>query len=269
MSRRAFRTQTTEHRTLREHVAIGATVVDAITSTNCVERVMRSIGDQRHHLVVTPNVDHIVRLERDEEFAAAYRRASMRVVDGAPLMALARLSGRRLPERITGVDLTTAVLDAAARAGRSVYLLGGAPDVLDAAVARVRAQLPSLRISGWAAPAIDLDVVTPGEEAALRAIAAAKPDILLLFLGAPKQEKWYWRRVDHLPPCVALAVGGTVEILAGAKQRAPAWAQRVGMEWLWRLAQDPRRLWRRYLVDDAEFIRVAARQLLDARRRAA
>jgi len=202
-----------------------------------------------------------VLLERDREFAHAYASAALRVADGAPLVALLRALRTPVPERVTGVDLSYATLAAAERDGRSVFLFGGAPDVLDRAVRRLRLKLPDLRLVGAEAPRVDLDVVTADEERALTAMRGARPDLVFLFLGTPKQEKWFWRRVDMLPPSVALAVGGAVDFFAGARRRAPGWVQTVGCEWLWRMAQDPRRLGHRYLVQDRRFAIIAAREL--------
>ncbi|HEV3450935.1 MAG TPA: WecB/TagA/CpsF family glycosyltransferase [Acidimicrobiia bacterium] len=242
-------------------VRLGATDVAPVTLAGAVDALSDLIESQERHLVVTPNVDHLVLLEHDSEFAAAYGRASLRVVDGAPLVLLARLLGTPVPGRIAGVDLTLSVLAAAERERRSVFFLGGDPPVLQQAMGRLHGQYPNLVVSGSAAPTIELEAVSPSEEEALTAIRGAAPDLLVLFLGAPKQEKWFWRRAALLPPTVALAVGGTVDLIAGAKRRAPQWIQSVGFEWLWRLSQEPGRLGRRYLGRDPEFLRIAARQI--------
>jgi N-acetylglucosaminyldiphosphoundecaprenol N-acetyl-beta-D-mannosaminyltransferase len=142
-----------------------------------------------------------------------------------------------------------------------VFLFGGSPEVLEGAVAEVVHRWPDLEVIGTAAPPVDLDAITPEEELALAAIRDARPDLLLIFLGAPKQEKWFWRRADDLPPTVGLAVGGTVDLIAGARRRAPRWVQAAGCEWLWRLAQDPRALAQRYLVQDVHFLSMAGHQL--------
>jgi N-acetylglucosaminyldiphosphoundecaprenol N-acetyl-beta-D-mannosaminyltransferase len=250
-------------------VRIGSTEIAALTLAQSVTTVMElaSTGDG-HHLVVTPNVDHLVLLERDPEFAQAYERASLRVADGAPVVALSRALGTPVPQRVTGVDLSLAALAAAASQGRSVFLFGGAPGVLGDAARRLRTRWPDLRLVGAAAPPVDLDVVTAEEERALTAVRDARPDLVLLFLGTPKQEKWFWRRAGYLPPVVALAVGGTVDLIAGTRRRAPCWLQTLGGEWLWRMALEPRRLGYRYLVQDPQFAVIAARQLRTRRRHA-
>lgn len=247
-------------------VHLGKTDVNACTMTQAVSAVMDLVDRGEPALVVTPNVDHLVLLEHDSEFEDAYSRSSLRVADGAPLVLLARALRTPVSERIAGVDLTVAVLAEAERAQRSVFFLGGRPDVLERAVSALRGRFPELRVTGTAAPRVELDAIGSEEQQALDAVMATQPDLLVLFLGTPKQEKWFWRRRSVLPPTVALAVGGTVDLLAGVKRRAPRWLQRIGFEWLWRLAQDPVRLARRYLVRDPAFVGIAARQLREQRR---
>jgi N-acetylglucosaminyldiphosphoundecaprenol N-acetyl-beta-D-mannosaminyltransferase len=238
-----------------------STEIAPLTLTETVEFVLTLVPSARPQLVVTPNVDHLVLLERDREFARAYERAALRVADGAPVVALSRALGTPVPERVTGVDLSLATLFAAARQRRTVFLFGGGEAVLERAVRRLRTNLPNLRLVGAAAPRVELDTITADEERALTAVRSARPDLLLLFLGAPKQEKWFWRRVDLLPPTVALAVGGAVDLIAGHRRRAPGWVQSVGAEWVWRMVQEPRRLGHRYLVQDRRFAVIAAREL--------
>jgi N-acetylglucosaminyldiphosphoundecaprenol N-acetyl-beta-D-mannosaminyltransferase len=242
-------------------VRIAGVEIDALSRDAAVAAVLELVGRGTAELVVTPNVDHIVLLERDSEFARAYETAALRFADGAPIVALSRLLRTPLPERVTGVDLTVALLGECERQHRSVYFLGGEAAVLEQAVARIRASYPELRVVGSAAPNVDLDHPTVEEQQVLEGCRAASPDLLFVFLGTPKQEKWFVRRAPQLPPTVVLAVGGTVDFLAGAKQRAPTWVQSIGFEWLWRLSLEPGRLFRRYVVQDSRFVVIAARAL--------
>jgi N-acetylglucosaminyldiphosphoundecaprenol N-acetyl-beta-D-mannosaminyltransferase len=252
--------------TLDEAVAAVLSLVQSRAADGAADATADAAPSAPARLVVTANVDHLVTLERDAEFARAYATADLRVADGAPLLALARLLGTPLPARVTGVDLTWALLAAAEAHGFSVYLLGGADGVLTDAVHRIETHFPRLTVSGASSGRLDLDGVTDDERVVLAELEARRPDLLLLFLGAPKQEKWFCRRREGLPPLVALGLGGTVEFLAGHKRRAPRYVQSVGGEWLWRLAQDPRRLARRYLVRDPRFLWCALRQIGETRR---
>jgi N-acetylglucosaminyldiphosphoundecaprenol N-acetyl-beta-D-mannosaminyltransferase len=248
-------------------VELAGLEIAAVTSDEAVEAVLALTDSDRPRVVVTPNVDHVVMLREDDEFAAVYRSASLRFADGAPIVALARLVGTPLPERVTGIDLTIALLAACERDGRSVYFFGGLPSHLERATKRVRSQYPELDIAGTASPTIDLDVPTEDELLALADCRARNPDLVFAFLGAPKQEKWFARRGDQLPPAVVLCVGGTVDFLAGARRRAPGLIQAMGCEWAWRLAQEPRRLFRRYLIRDSQFVVIAIRAYVEARSR--
>ena len=243
-------------------VRIAGVEISPLRRNDAVAAVLGLAGRGSAQLVVTPNVDHLVVLERDSEFAEAYEAAALRFADGAPIVALSRLLRTPLPERVTGVDLTTALLGECERQHRSVYFLGGEPAILEQAIVRIRADYPYLRIVGSAAPDVDLDHATVEEQQALESCRAASPDLLFVFLGAPKQEKWFLRRAPQLPPAVVLAVGATVDFLAGAKRRAPRWVQSVGLEWLWRLVQEPGRLFRRYVVQDSRFLVIATRALV-------
>ncbi len=242
-------------------VQLGGTEIAAVTMAEAVQTVLGLMDRSDPQLVVTPNVDHIVGIERDPEFAAAYARASLRVADGAPLVFLSRLLGTPLPERVTGVDLTEELLAACEDTGRSVFFLGGTSQSLGQALDVIRRDHPALRIAGAASPRVDLDAATADEQAALAELRAAAPDLVLVFLGSPKQEKWVVRRLAELPAAVFVGVGGTVDMISGAVRRAPGWVQRSGLEWLWRLCLEPRRLFPRYVLQDSRFVVIAAREL--------
>jgi N-acetylglucosaminyldiphosphoundecaprenol N-acetyl-beta-D-mannosaminyltransferase len=217
--------------------------------------------------VFTPNVDHVVKAERDAELRGAYAAADLALADGMPLVWASRLLGAPLPERVAGSDLVVPLAARAARRGWRLYLLGGAPG--DAArAAEVLARDPGVRIAGVDAP--DLDLSPAGAEAcraAAERVRAARPDLVYVALGAPKQELWIHRHLDLLRPAVVLGVGASLAFVAGTVPRAPRWMSRAGLEWLHRLSREPRRLWRRYLVEDAAFAPILLRTWR-ARRRA-
>jgi N-acetylglucosaminyldiphosphoundecaprenol N-acetyl-beta-D-mannosaminyltransferase len=240
-------------------VRVAGVDIAALTLDEAVDAVLDLGRVDAPSLVVTPNVDHLVLLERDLEFRAAYDAASLRFADGRPIVALARATGTPLPQRVTGIDLTLALLAACEREGRSVYFFGGTPEHLERAVARIRSDHPDLDIVGASAPIVDVDAPAEEELAALEECREREPDLLFAFLGAPKQERWFLRRRAQLPPTIVLAVGGSVDFLAGALRRAPQWVQDIGCEWLWRLALQPRRLFVRYVVRDSRFLVIGGR----------
>lgn len=233
------------------------TAFHAITREQAVDRV----GELARHppaLVVTPNVDHIVLLQRDSAFRNAYAAASLRVCDGAPLLVLSRLCRRPLPGRVTGADLMSDVCELAAQDGLRVFIAGGAPDVLRQGISKLEERYPGLLISGYSPP---LAFEGTAEDLVLqREIRTADPDIVMVCLGAPRAEIWAAEQ-QHAHPAVYLCVGAGIDFAAGAKRRAPEALQRLGLEWLYRLTQEPGRLWRRYLVRDAAFLPLAAREL--------
>jgi N-acetylglucosaminyldiphosphoundecaprenol N-acetyl-beta-D-mannosaminyltransferase len=171
------------------------------------------------------------------------------------------LLGHRLPARIAGVDLMEALLAHAASRGYSVYLLGARPQVVAACVARARERYPALRVAGFRD-----GYFQRGEEGdVVAAIRAARPDILFLGFGTPAKEYFMHRRHRELEVPFVMGVGGTFDVLAGLVPRAPRWMQRSGLEWAFRLAQEPRRMWRRYLLGNTRFAALVLRDLMRAR----
>ena len=212
--------------------------------------------------VVTPNVDLVVIAHRDPEFMEAIRAADLVVADGQPVVWASRLIGPGLPERVTGADLVPKLIAVAADRGLRIFLLGGRPGVARRAAQRIRAQTPGVEIVGTADP--------PGTgaegPAVLDGINDARPDILFVGWGAPRQELWLQRHRHDLDVGVGVAVGGSLDIVAGRLRRAPKWMQRYGLEWLFRLAREPRRLWRRYLLRDPMFAWYLIRDIRRSRR---
>ena len=208
----------------------------------------------------TPNVDHVVGADSDDEFCEAYRTASLSLVDGQPLVWASWLLGAPLPEKISGSDLALPLLERAARAGWRVFLLGGAEGVAGE-LARDLAPRLGLRLVGAEAPRVSERGV-PGEEEIARRVAATQAQLVLVALGSPKQELWIHRSRPLLGGAVCIGVGASLDFLAGRVRRAPRWISRAGLEWAYRLAQEPRRLFRRYLLKDPAIAGILLRTLL-------
>jgi N-acetylglucosaminyldiphosphoundecaprenol N-acetyl-beta-D-mannosaminyltransferase len=250
----------------RPRVRIGLLEVDVLGIGQALGAIEALVDARRGGVVFTPNVDHVVKAERDAELRAAYAAADLALADGMPLVWASRLLGTPLPERVAGSDLVLPLAALAARRGWRVYLVGGAPG--DAArAAEVLARAHGVAIAGVDAPALDLS--RAGAEAARAAaerVRDARPELVLAAFGAPKQELWIHRHRDLLRPAVVLGVGASLAFVAGTIPRAPRWMSRSGLEWLHRLAREPRRLWRRYLVEDAAFAPIVVRSWREARR---
>ncbi|HEX8910305.1 MAG TPA: WecB/TagA/CpsF family glycosyltransferase [Anaeromyxobacteraceae bacterium] len=242
-------------------LVLGAVPVDRVSLAEALDRIEALVVAGRGGAVFTPNVDHVVLASREPALARAYAAVDLSLADGMPVVWAARLLGAPVPERVSGSDLAFPLLERAARCGWRTYLLGGAPGVAEEAARRLRARLPSLVVAGTDAPRITLEPGDPEGEAALARLGAARPDLVLVALGAPKQELWIHRHRTALGPAVAVGVGATLDFLSGRVRRAPRWVSRAGLEWLWRLGREPRRLWRRYLVQDPAFAAILWREL--------
>lgn len=241
--------------------AVAGVEFDALTEEQVVAEVMEGLRTGRGGWIVTPNVDICRQASRDPEARALIARASVVVADGMPLVWASRLGSEPLPERVAGASLIFSLSAAAAAGGRSVYLLGGEPGVPDKAAAELKTRFPGLQIAGTDAP-------PPGfvlDEVQER-LAAARPDIVFVGLGFPKQERVIAAVAPGLPQTWFVGCGAAIPFAAGALRRAPERVQRAGLEWAWRLASEPRRLFRRYLMEDLPF---ALRLLVTARMAAA
>lgn len=202
------------------------------------------------HYVVTPNVDHTVLLQERQDLRDAYRDASLVLADGWPVVAASRLVGKPLPERVPGSDLVPQLMEAAsATRPLRVFLLGAAAGVGARAARNIRSQWPGVDIVGVYSPPLGFEKDEDENFKILYLVEQTKPDILVVGLGAPKQELWVHANHDRLKAKVALCVGATIDFLAGEKTRAPRWLQRLGLEWLHRMCSDPRRLVKRYARD--------------------
>lgn len=246
--------QSNERRTVR---LLGMTV-DALTMSETVDAVLawsRASRGAACRFVVTPNVDHAVIFQTNEQLRAAYAAASLVLADGAPVVAAARLLRRALPERVPGSDLAPALFQRVAdetKAGGAplrVFLLGAGPGVAERAARNIAARWPGVEVVGTLSPPLGFERDVQENEQILHSVAATKPDVLLIGLGAPKQELWVHAHADRLDAKAALCIGATIDFLAGEKRRAPRWMRTLGLEWLHRLSTEPRRLAKRYLRD--------------------
>jgi N-acetylglucosaminyldiphosphoundecaprenol N-acetyl-beta-D-mannosaminyltransferase len=213
---------------------------------------------RKGHQVATVNTDFLVKAALDRDLRRLLQTVHLATPDGMPLVWAARLLGNPLQERVTGADLVPALAERAAQKGYSLYLFGAGPGIAKKAADILQERYPGLKIAGVASP--PYSQVKEIDRSALDEIRAARPDILLVALGNPKQEKWIELHGRQLGVPVMMGVGGSLDFLAGNVKRAPEWMQTTGLEWLFRLIQEPRRLWRRYVVDLFVFSRLFARQ---------
>ncbi|HUY34718.1 MAG TPA: WecB/TagA/CpsF family glycosyltransferase [Pirellulales bacterium] len=207
--------------------------------------------------IVTPNVDHAVLFQEHEGLRRAYAEAGLVLADGAPLVLASRWLGKPLPERVAGSDLVPALFDATrANSPLRVFLLGGAAGVAERAAANIAARWPAVTVVGTVSPPMGFESDATQNAAVLARIAKASADVVLIGLGAPKQELWVRRHRRAIAAPVALCIGATIDFLAGERSRAPRWMRRAGLEWLYRIGTEPRRLGRRYTRDASIFPRL-------------
>lgn len=237
--------------------------IDPLSMDQAVRQILAWVerGEPRCKYVVTPNVDHVVLLQHHAGLQAAYRQAGMILADGAPVIWASRLLKQPLPGRVAGSDLVPALFDAADddRPLR-VFLLGAAPGVADRAAANMHRRWPGVQVVGTYSPPLGFEKDDAQNRDILARIAAAEPDLLIVGLGAPKQELWVHQHHAQISARAALCVGATIDFLAGEKSRAPIWMRELGLEWLHRVLSEPRRLAARYARDAWVFPQLVARE---------
>lgn len=227
--------------------------VHQITERQTVEHIMASLAVGRGGWIITHNLDHLRLLRHDPDFLAASRQSTLRVADGMPLIWASRLAGSPLPERVAGSNLISSVSAGAAEQGRSIFLLGGNPGTAEGAAAVLQGRHPALKVAGTHCPPMGFEK-EPDQMASLRqALTDAKPDVVFVALNAPKQEKVIAQLRSAAPGAWWMGVGISFSFLCGQVQRAPVWVQKVGLEWLHRMVQEPRKLVRRYLLQGVPF----------------
>ena len=246
-------------------VTIGGVGIDVVTLGGAVDAIEELVAAKKGGTVFTPNVDHIVQYSEDPRFREAYDAVSLSLVDGMPVLWASRLLKRPLPEKVSGSDLVIPLLARAAERGWRVYFLGGADGAAERAKERMERELPGLTVVGTSSPRIALDEPQEARAKIVASVREARPDLVLVALGAPKQEVWSHAVAREMAPAVLVGVGASIDFLAGIVPRAPKWISQVGLEWLYRLGKEPRRLWKRYLVRDPKFAKILVLELLQAR----
>jgi N-acetylglucosaminyldiphosphoundecaprenol N-acetyl-beta-D-mannosaminyltransferase len=239
--------------------------VSAINMSMALEELSRWIAQRDRQYVSVCNVHSVMECRRDPRLRAIVNAAGMTTPDGMPLVWLARLSGQRQVSRVYGPDLMLAELQSSLTTGHRHYFYGGRPGVADRLAAAMSTRFPGVRIAGTFAPPMGTAQELCTQEAAA-AINAAAADIVWVGVSSPKQEFWMACMRPLLQAPVLIGVGAAFDFHSGTVAQAPGWMQRAGLEWLFRLLTDPRRLWRRYLIDNPWFLFELGRQKLGLKR---
>lgn len=249
------------HRLPRSYVnGIPIDRVSMEDAASWVIRALKSSAPRRPLLIMGPNAQLVTLAARQPRFAAALCSADLAVPDGISVVLAARLLGQPVPERVTGGDLMERLCIESAEHNLSVFFLGGLPEAAEKTARKFEHNLLNFRLAGTCCPPLGFEN-DPFESARIRRqIEAAKPDLLCVAFGAPKQELWMVENCPTLPIGAAISVGAALDTQAGLRKRAPKWTHRIGCEWLYRLIREPRRLGRRYLIGNTHFLCLVARQ---------
>ena len=237
---------------IKNRVNLFGAKIDVVDMSQAVDRVTSWVDDgDECRFVVTPNVDHAVLLNTNADLRAVYKDANLVLADGWPIVLAAKLLGKPLPERVAGSDLVPALFNTTKGGGRPLraYLLGAAEGVADRAAMKIHDRWPNVQVVGTYSPPLGFEKDDEENQRILEKIATAEPDIVVVGLGAPKQELWVHKHRKGIKAKAALCVGATIDFIAGEKKRAPKWIQAIRCEWLYRMVSDPKRLVKRYAKD--------------------
>lgn len=238
---------------VRDRVSLLGTPFDRVELDTLAEWIEFFITSGQPHQIITANLDFIAIARRRPEFARLIDEADLVVCDGKPLQWASQVQGRAIPARITGMDLVLATARLSAERGYRIYFMGAAPGVAARAAYNLKQLVPGVIIADTYTPVIGS--FDKGEDMRMvERIHAVKPDALFVALGAPRQDEWIRDHLDQLSVPLCAGIGGVFNFLAGETRRAPNWIQGLGLEWAFRLAQEPERLWRRYLLDDLPLV---------------
>jgi N-acetylglucosaminyldiphosphoundecaprenol N-acetyl-beta-D-mannosaminyltransferase len=255
----------TSIRSKGERVQVGAATVDSVTFAEAIQLIGQHIrSDAPAAYAVTPNAQHVVMLQSDPRLKAIYDEARFVFADGMSLLVAARLLGHRLPERVTGVDLFQALCLESAKLGFRIFLLGGQPQAAEKAALVLKGRNAGISIAGTYCPPRGFEKDATETRRIVERVRESRSDLLFVGFGVPKQEYWMHDHYRSLNVRLSIGVGGAFDMVAGITPRAPKWLQNIGLEWLFRLSAEPRRLWRRYLIGNLQFLAIVGRQWLGA-----
>lgn len=233
------------------------TCIDNLTMSETLNEIDKLIQKKICSYVVTPNVDHIVRLEKDEELQKVYKNASLILTDGKPLIWISKWYKTPIKEKISGSDLFPKVCELAANKNYTMYLLGAAEGVADTAAKNLMKKYPGLNVVGTYSPPFGFEKNEQEMNKIKTQIQEVHPDILIVGLGCPKQEKFMYYHCKELGVPISFGLGASIDFEAGNIKRAPKWMSNHGLEWLYRFSKEPKRLFKRYFVDGLKIIQVA------------
>ena len=232
------------------------TYINNITMKEAIDEVDKMIINKEKGYVVGINVDVVMKMEEDLLLREISDKANLTIVDGKPLIWISKLQKKPIVEKISGSDLVPNLCELANDKGYSIFIIGGKSGVADQAKIKLEEKYKRIKIVGTYSPPIGFENNEKELDTINQMINKAKPDLLFACLGCPKQEKWIYNNIEKYNAKVSICAGATVDFLAGNIKRAPKWISNIGLEWFYRFLQEPKRLFKRYFIDDIKIIKL-------------
>lgn len=233
--------------------------IDNLTIDEAIDSIDKFILQNKQAYVVTPNVDHIIKCEQGGELLEAYKEADLILTDGKPLIWISKWYNTPIKEKISGSDLFPRLCELAAQKGYCMYFLGAAEGIAAKAAENLKKRYHGLQVVGTYSPPYGFEKDEKEISDIVRRIKEVSPDILIVGLGCPKQELFIYHHRQELKVPISFGLGASLDFEAGSVKRAPKWMANHGLEWMYRIFQDPKRLAKRYLVDDMKIVRLAVK----------
>lgn len=228
--------------------------IDNVSMSEAIDKIDTMVNEKHFKMVVTPNVDHIIKLQSDCEFKEVYDNSDLILTDGKILVWSAKLLGKKVKEKVSGSDLFPVLCKHASEKNYKVFFLGGNEGVARKAAETLINKYPNLNVVGTYSPPYGFEKSEEENNKIINMLLNKEPHILFVGLGAPKQEKWIYKFKDKYKVPVSLGIGASFDFIAGTVKRAPEWMQNCGLEWFYRFLCEPKRLFKRYFIDDSKFL---------------
>ena len=233
--------------------------IDNVTKEEAIAHIEECINTRKIGHIITPNVDQVIRIESDKYFKEIYENAELLLADGTPLVWISRWYKKPIKEKICGSDLVPDLCKLAAQKGYLIFLLGSAEGVAAKAAENLKKNNPGLRVAGVYSPPYGFDKDKNEIDKINKMLFNSKADMLFVGMGVPKQDIFIYENMNKYQIPMSFSIGATIDFEAGIQKRAPKWVNHIGMEWLYRLAHDPKRMFKRYIIDDMKIFKLAWR----------
>ena len=233
--------------------------IDNVTKEEAIAHIEECINTRKIGHIITPNVDQVIRIESDKYFKEIYENAELLLADGTPLVWISRWYKKPIKEKICGSDLVPDLCKLAAQKGYLIFLLGSAEGVAAKAAENLKKNNPGLRVAGVYSPPYGFEKDKNEIDKINKMLFNSKADMLFVGMGVPKQDIFIYENMNKYQIPMSFSIGATIDFEAGIQKRAPKWVNHIGMEWLYRLSHDPKRMFKRYIIDDMKIFKLAWR----------